>query len=347
MPIRKINITIDTIPVYGDPEGKYEEDFMAVINAVADISPKIDEVTDDIDATVDNITQLKEAVILMHDDFKNQAPLNGGYDQATIDQMISDLNQAIVDLGGGAPEALNTIVELAAALNDDENFATAVLSQLSQKANTSDMTIALEGKSDTGHNHVEDETVSASTIVKRTADEDIAARLFKSTYQVQTATPATTAEILFRNSVVDNFHRTMSSTAFKNWLTAIGVAISDTNTWRGISDSVTTIDSTTSASLTGVKTAYDKGVDALNVANSKLSQVPLTSGAIGTDRLCKANGTTVGDGVAINGGYLYTGYFTAGGSWTDVVLNSGIQTWRNMSGGTVANGGIAVFRRIS
>lgn len=41
------------------------------------------------------------------------------------------------------------------------------------------------------------------------------------------------------------------------------------DTWRPVSDSVTTTDSVTCASLTAVKTAYDKAVVALNTANSK------------------------------------------------------------------------------
>ena len=47
-----------------------------------------------------------------------------------------------------------------------------------------------------------------------------------------------------------------------------GAKFTDTNTWRPISDSATSTSSSTSASLTAVKTAYDKGVQALGVANS-------------------------------------------------------------------------------
>jgi len=50
-----------------------------------------------------------------------------------------------------------------------------------------------------------------------------------------------------------------------------GAKFTDTNTHRAISDSVTTVDAGISASLTAVKTAYDRGTSALNVANTKLA----------------------------------------------------------------------------
>jgi len=44
------------------------------------------------------------------------------------------LDQAIIDLVGGAPGALNTLIELAAALNNDANFASTVANSLALKA---------------------------------------------------------------------------------------------------------------------------------------------------------------------------------------------------------------------
>lgn len=56
----------------------------------------------------------------------------------------------------------------------------------------------------------------------------------------------------------------------------------DTNTWRGITDSVNTTDSTISGSATAVKTAYDKAVSAYNLANGKTSNTgTVTSVATG------------------------------------------------------------------
>jgi len=45
------------------------------------------------------------------------------------------IDQAIIDLVGGAPGALNTLIELASALNNDANFAATVTNALSLKAN--------------------------------------------------------------------------------------------------------------------------------------------------------------------------------------------------------------------
>ncbi|MEG4028142.1 MULTISPECIES: hypothetical protein [unclassified Microcoleus] len=44
------------------------------------------------------------------------------------------IDQAIVDLVGGAPGALNTLIELAAALNNDANFASTITNALALKA---------------------------------------------------------------------------------------------------------------------------------------------------------------------------------------------------------------------
>lgn len=44
------------------------------------------------------------------------------------------LDQAIIDLVGSAPGALNTLVELANALNNDANFASSITNALALKA---------------------------------------------------------------------------------------------------------------------------------------------------------------------------------------------------------------------
>lgn len=66
----------------------------------------------------------------------------------------------------------------------------------------------------------------------------------------------------------------------------------DTNTWRGITDSVSTTDSTISGSATAVKTAYDKAVSAYNLANGKTSN----TGTV----------TTVATGAGLTGGSITT-----------------------------------------
>ena len=77
-------------------------------------------------------------------------------------QTASQVSSAISSLVDSAPETLNTLNELAAALGDDPNFATTITNKIAQKADTSDLnnyatktalTSGLAGKSDTGHNH--------------------------------------------------------------------------------------------------------------------------------------------------------------------------------------------------
>lgn len=118
------------------------------------------------------------------------------------------------------------------------------------------------------HNHGETNSAVSNTIVKRDNSADIHARLFKSNFQEQTSTPITSAQICFRNNMSnDNYMRFMSSGAFKNWLKAIGVAITDTNTntWRNISSSLTGSRSDVSAS--------EKAVSILN--NNKLEMIDM------------------------------------------------------------------------
>ena len=51
----------------------------------------------------------------------------------------SYVNSAVASLVNSAPEVLNTLDELAAALGDDPNFATTVVTELGKKANTEDL----------------------------------------------------------------------------------------------------------------------------------------------------------------------------------------------------------------
>lgn len=64
-------------------------------------------------------------------------------DEAVANVDVTDQVNAIID---AAPEALDTLDELAAALNDDANFATTVTNQLATKANSADLaTVATSG----------------------------------------------------------------------------------------------------------------------------------------------------------------------------------------------------------
>ncbi|QKF72794.1 hypothetical protein AFAEC_0603 [Aliarcobacter faecis] len=168
-----------------------------------------------------------------------------------------------------------------------------------------------------------------TTIGLRDASGDFYARLFRSTYAEQTSAPAITADICFRNDAInDNYMRFMSSDAFKSWLASIGVSITDTNTWRSITDSVSTESSTIGASATAVNIAYNKGVEALNKANTVV-----TTTAIGTAIVSLSNGSV--------GSYAFMNLFnevtlsygqTVAGSNLSVYHINGTSSTRNFTG---------------
>lgn len=60
-------------------------------------------------------------------------------DAYTITQTNSTIDTKVAALVDSAPETLNTLNELAAALGDDPNFATTVSNQIGLKANTADV----------------------------------------------------------------------------------------------------------------------------------------------------------------------------------------------------------------
>ena len=83
-------------------------------------------------------------------------PVGGNY------MTEGDVNAKIASLVDSAPETLNTLNELAAALGDDPNFATTIAGQIGAKADktelanyatTSALTSGLEGKADAVHTH--------------------------------------------------------------------------------------------------------------------------------------------------------------------------------------------------
>lgn len=61
---------------------------------------------------------------------------------------------------------------------------------------------------------------TVSTVALRDASGDITMRLPRTTYGVTTTPPAATAEVVFRNSSTDNYHRTCTRDAFKSYIGA-------------------------------------------------------------------------------------------------------------------------------
>jgi len=64
-------------------------------------------------------------------------------------QSASQVDARIATVVGSAPAALDTLVEFAAAINNDSSFAATTTAALATKANTSDVTAALAGKAST------------------------------------------------------------------------------------------------------------------------------------------------------------------------------------------------------
>lgn len=173
-------------------------------------------------------------------------------------------------------------------------------------------------------------SIGANTIGLRDGNGDFYARLFRSTFVEQTTNPSVDADICFRNDAAsDNYMRFMSSAAFKAWLTAIGVATTDTNTWRSITDSVSTTSSVISASATAVKTAYDKAVSAYNLANTAVAPSEVATTIAGLSY--KGVGTYINASLLSGKPSVAAGETTAGSNLSGSLTG----TWRNMTTSTV------------
>ena len=83
------------------------------------------------------------------------------------------LDAAVASLVDGAPEALDTLSELADALGNDPNFATTVSTEIGKRALQTDVDTALSGKADTSHSHpVADVTGLQAELDGKVADGD-------------------------------------------------------------------------------------------------------------------------------------------------------------------------------
>lgn len=110
-------------------------------------------------ADADNL--LNDAISNVYDELQQQIPSLDGYATETWVNnknyaTLNEVESKISELVDSAPDTLNTLNELAAALNDDANFATTVTNQIATKANSSDVYTKTEsdGKySLTSHTH--------------------------------------------------------------------------------------------------------------------------------------------------------------------------------------------------
>lgn len=77
--------------------------------------------------------------------------LNAGGSTTPISDIVTQVQAVIVD---SAPETLDTLNELAAALGDDPNFATTITNQMAQKADKTELPTVQSGQSGTTSNYV-------------------------------------------------------------------------------------------------------------------------------------------------------------------------------------------------
>lgn len=90
-----------------------------------------------------NITSLQNRVTTLENGKADKATTLSGYgitDAYTKTQTNSQIDTKVAALVDQAPETLNTLNELSAALGDDPNFATTVTNMISTKVTSSDIT---------------------------------------------------------------------------------------------------------------------------------------------------------------------------------------------------------------
>ena len=97
-----------------------------------------------------------------------------------IDGLASEtyVNNAVAGLVDSAPEALNTLNELASALGNDANFATTISNQIGLKANSADLaTVATSGS----YNNLSDKPTIPTKVSQLQNDSDFATETFVTT----------------------------------------------------------------------------------------------------------------------------------------------------------------------
>ena len=94
--------------------------------------------------------KLTQSGIYIKDKTENDL-LNAGGSTTSVSSIVTQVQAAIVD---SAPETLDTLNELAAALGDDPNFATTITNQMAQKADKTELPTVQSGQSGTTSNYV-------------------------------------------------------------------------------------------------------------------------------------------------------------------------------------------------
>ena len=191
-------------------------------------------------------------------------------------QTASQVSSAISNLVDSAPETLNTLNELAAALGDDPNFATTITNQIAQKADASDLdnyattealTSGLAGKANTSHTH------SAAQISGLTANR----ALMSDSSGILSSSAITSTELGYLDGVTSNIQTQLNNKASLNHTHTIA---NITNLQTTLNGKANTSHTHTIANITDLQEALDDKADASDLDNYATTTA-LTSGLAG------------------------------------------------------------------
>lgn len=134
----------------------------SVANDVSALNTRVGDVSNLV-LNKNNVTASLKALYDLHVEFEEDitATVNGKADKSAIPtnnnqltngagyQTAAQVNAAIEAVVGAAPDALNTLDELAQALGDDANFASTVTNELAKKVNDADLIAITNAEIDT------------------------------------------------------------------------------------------------------------------------------------------------------------------------------------------------------
>ena len=191
-------------------------------------------------------------------------------------QTSSQVSSAISNLVDSAPETLNTLNELAAALGDDPNFATTITNQIAQKADASDLdnyattealTSGLAGKANTSHTH------NAAQISGLTANR----ALVSDGSGVLSSSAITSTELGYLDGVTSNIQTQLNNKASLNHTHTIA---NITNLQTTLNGKANTSHTHTIANITDLQDALNDKADTSDLDNYATTTA-LTSGLAG------------------------------------------------------------------
>ena len=191
-------------------------------------------------------------------------------------QTASQVSSAISNLVDSAPETLNTLNELAAALGDDPNFATTITNQIAQKADASDLdnyattealTSGLAGKANTSHTH------NAAQISGLTANR----ALVSDGSGVLSSSAITSTELGYLDGVTSNIQTQLNNKASLNHTHTIA---NITNLQTTLNGKANTSHTHTIANITDLQDALNDKADTSDLDNYATTTA-LTSGLAG------------------------------------------------------------------